>query len=675
MSAVSQQVDGDGNIVAGSGDVHSSTFNSKGGDQNIAQGQHSIGCQINNYGTQPPEPPRIPRLLPSLDACFLHREKELAWLLDALHPGKVVAICGPGGMGKSALAAQAVHQLESAHFPDGIVFHSFYHQASTEMALQTIAGAFHIEAKAGLESAVRQVLSGRKALLILDGAEEADDLPAVLKLRGTCGVLITSRKRADAQGARLDLTPLEERPAAEVFCAYSGTAADDASVQGICKILGGWPVALRIAGRYLSSTGESAAEYLKWLEQEPFKELGSGKHEEENAALLLRRSMAQVSDDARQALSVFGVLAFEPVARKSIASILDENIRCCRLTLNELVTYGLLERNGERWKISHALIHTYARKELPMSKESMERLAAYYIEWCREQSAAGLPGYARLDGERAHCLRLIESCLNSGLWQKVQALSWAIYTYLDRQGHWIDQIAVFEMRLTAVRQAGDRKDEGLCLNNLGRIYNWRREHEKALACCTQSLAIRRETGDRQGEARNLNNIAKIYATQGKHEQAVDYYKQSLSIAREIGDRQGEGWTLNNAGQLYYHQGDYEQSLQHYEQSLPIRREVGDKIGTGQTLNNIAAIYRAQGDAAKALEYHEQALAICQQLGDKAGEAWTRLNIGRTYEDMGNLATAEEHISLAVQLAETIGHPSLEKFREGLKQVRAELRAA
>jgi hypothetical protein len=275
------------------------------GNSHIISGTGSI--HINHYPTPPP-----PRQLPLLEACFLHREEELVWLNERLHPGAVVAVCGPGGMGKSALAAQAVHQLEPARFPDGIVFHSFYHQPKVETALQAICAAFQIEVKAGLESAVRQALSGRKALLILDGAEEADDLSALLKLRGACGVLITSRKTEDAPAELMQVRPLTEQQAEDVFRQYSGPVIDTASVQGICKLLGGWPVSLRIAGQYLSSTGENAADYLRWIEQEPFKELGSGQHQEENTALLLRRSVAQVSDDARLALSVAGCLASGP---------------------------------------------------------------------------------------------------------------------------------------------------------------------------------------------------------------------------------------------------------------------------------------------------------------------------------------------------------------------------
>ncbi|WP_417915850.1 tetratricopeptide repeat protein [Candidatus Electronema sp. JC] len=666
------------------------TFNSNGGEQNIAQGDHAIGKKENNtqevrgdgnifsstgnvhveqHIHQPPQPV-IPRYLPPLDTCFLGRDTELDALLEQLQPGKVAAVCGPGGMGKSALAAQAVSKLEPDRFPDGIIFHSFYHQPSTDMALQTICNAFQAEAKAGLASTVRQALAGRKALLILDGAEEADDLPAVLALRSTCGVLITSRKRADAQGFRLDLKPLEERPAAEVFCEHSGAAADDESVAGICKILDGWPVGLRIAGRYCSSMGESAAGYLRWLEQEPFKELGDGEHQEENAALLLRRSVAQVSDDARLALGVAGTLAFAPIAREPVAAILDADERRARAALNELVNYGLLEKREERWQISHALVHTYARTELALSKKSLKRLAHYYIFFCEIASNEGVKGYALLDAERAHCLRLMESCLNSGLLKAVQGLVWALQEYLDRQGHWVDRITALEMNLKAAWQTGDRRDEGACLNSLGYTCNRRGDHTKALSYLEQSLPIARELGDRQGEGVTLNNIAIIYNYQGKYELALQQYEQCLTIQREVGDLEGEGTTLNNIGEVYRTQGDNETALKYYEQDLAICRKRGDKIGEGITLDNISGVYREQGNFAKALEYHRQALMIQQQLGDRAGQAVTCWNIGAAYYDQGDLAAAEEYMSHAVQLAEKIGHPLLQQFRDELAQVRA-----
>ncbi len=399
------------------------SFNNSGkGEQNIGQGDRAIGKQenirqdvkgngniavgsgnvnIENYHAVAP-PPESPCQLPPLDACFLGRDRELADLLEHIQPGKTATVCGPGGMGKSALAAQTVHQLEENRFPDGIVFHSFYGHPETEQALQTICAAFQVETKTGLASTVRQILSGRKALLILDGTEEADDLKAVLDLRSTCGVLITSRKRDDAPDFRLDLTPLKNEPAVEVLREHSGLAGDDDAVQGICKILDGWPVGLRIAGRYLSTRGESATDYLRWLEKRPFRKLRTGEHQEDNAALLLERSVEQVSSDAVQALRLAGVLAFAPISLEPVAAVLVKNTgmepqglweklkavfssrRSARIeysaedelrsmdALSELVRYGILEKQKDRWQVSHALIHTYACTELTLSSENME---------------------------------------------------------------------------------------------------------------------------------------------------------------------------------------------------------------------------------------------------------------------------------------------------------------
>jgi tetratricopeptide (TPR) repeat protein len=453
-------------------------------------------------------------------------------------------------------------------------------------------------------------------------------------------------------------------------------------VQEICRLLVGWPLALRIAGRYISSTGEDPAAYLRFLAKVPFKRLGKGGHQEENATLLLERSMAQVSTDAVAVLRLAGVLAFAPISLMSVMVILykegdDEDELELRSmdALGELVRYGLLEPGNKDWQINHALIHTYARNHLALSREALERVAGYYIAWCQEQSAAGVEGYARMDGERVHCLRLMKACLDSGLWQQVKGLVEAICIYLERQGWWTECLAALEMGLTAARQTVDLRGEAWCLNNLGYICELRGENDKALHWLEQGLPIWRELGERKDEGVTLNNIAEIYRRQGAYEQSLDLYKQSLSIARGIRDQHGEGRTLNNMAILYHNQGDYGQALSYYEQALPLRQKTEDRVGVGQTLNNIAVIYYDQDKPNKAVWYHKKALTIAQELGDRAGEALSCWNIGCAYENMGDLAKAEEHIRLAVEIAEAMGHPELEKYRDGLAQVQAARRGA
>ncbi|MCI5129433.1 MAG: tetratricopeptide repeat protein, partial [Candidatus Electrothrix sp. AUS3] len=499
---------------------------------------------------------------------------------------------------------------------------------------------------------------------------------------GGCGVLITTRDRSDVHGMLVSIERLEEQFAEQVFRLHSNTDADTKTVQGICRLLHGWPLALRIAGRYIRSTGEDPAAYLRFLAKVPFKRLGKGRHQEENAALLLERSMAQVSTDAVAALRLAGTLAFAPITLKPFALALyqegeDEDELELRSmdALGELVRYGLLETGDKGWQINHALIHTYARNHLCLSTEALQRVAHYYIGWCRAQSAAGLKGYALLDDERAHCLRLIAACLDGELWQEVKGLVGAIDIYLERQGYWTEELAALEMRLTAARKAEDRRDVAWCLNSLGYTCSRRGEKEQALAWYEQCLPIWRKLEARKDEGATLTNMANIYQQQGKYEQALARYEQSLSIKREVGDRQGEGTTLNNIANVYMNQGEWDTALPYLEQCLSIMREIGNKIVEGITLNNIAAIYRAQGNLTKTAEYLKQSLAIRREQGDRAGEAESCWNIGLTYKDMDDLGKAEEHITLAVEIAEAIGHPSLEEWRNHLDQVRAERQGA
>jgi len=89
----------------------------------------------------------VPFTTPARAAHFTNRKDELAKLLADLQPGRVVTLCGPGGIGKTALAAEAVWSLALAmrrrgFFSDGIIFHSFYNQPQAILALEAIARAF-----------------------------------------------------------------------------------------------------------------------------------------------------------------------------------------------------------------------------------------------------------------------------------------------------------------------------------------------------------------------------------------------------------------------------------------------------------------------------------------------------------------------------------------------------
>ena len=115
-----------------------------GDHAHVEGGIHFHESIVSQTGKPLQRPPRVPH--------FINRKDELYQLLNDLKPGKVVTLWGPGGMGKSALAAEAVWKLApkgepSKVFPDGIIYHNFYNQPQTDLALETIARAYGIEPK------------------------------------------------------------------------------------------------------------------------------------------------------------------------------------------------------------------------------------------------------------------------------------------------------------------------------------------------------------------------------------------------------------------------------------------------------------------------------------------------------------------------------------------------
>ncbi|XOF33426.1 MAG: hypothetical protein ACL93V_15720 [Candidatus Electrothrix sp. YB6] len=137
----------------------SNTFTSSGsGDQNIAQGDHPIGKQVNLNAEEITSPQQeatghhnvfsqtgdvryeehhhhyarteqgIPLQRPRQAEHLVGREKLLKEVLAALRPGRAVTLCGPGGIDKTALASRVAWELSPdgqppALFPDGLIFY------------------------------------------------------------------------------------------------------------------------------------------------------------------------------------------------------------------------------------------------------------------------------------------------------------------------------------------------------------------------------------------------------------------------------------------------------------------------------------------------------------------------------------------------------------------------
>ena len=523
--------------------------------------------------------PRIPLQRPPRAEHFTGRDAELAKLLEDLQPGRAATLCGPGGIGKSALAAEAIWTLAPGdeppeRFPHGIITHNFYNQPQAAVALEAICRAYGEEPKPTPKEAARRALAGRKALVFLDGTENVDSLQAILDVRGGCGVLVTSRTNRDALAGWEEVSPLPTEQAAELLGAWAGEhAGGRETAREICQLVGGLPLAVRLVGRYLVQRRQSGATYLEWLRTSPLEALNQGERQTESVPLLLERSLGQVSGPACEALSVVGVLALGPFQATSVAEALQIATGRAEHVLGELVSYGLLLRPGGQYEVSHRLIRTYARDKCRGSSEAVARLGAHYGAFVREQRELGLAGYARLDDERSHAMAVLSACVEREAWEVALNLSWAIEDYLGVRGYWTERVQAIEAGVAAARALNRRRHEGARLGSLGNAYADLGQVERAIDFYQQAIAIAKETGDRSREGTHVGNLGLAYRNLGQVERAIEYHEQALAIAKEIGDRRVEGSCLGNLGNAYAALGQVERAIDYMGEAVAIFGEI------------------------------------------------------------------------------------------------------
>lgn len=161
------------------------------------------------------EPLVVPQQLPAAAWPFVGRPEELRWLIQLSQDpqrGRAVvisAIDGAAGIGKTCLAIQLGHRV-ARQYPDGQLYINLrgFDPGGAPVEPATAVRAFldalnvapqriptDVDAQAAL---LRSCLAGKRMLLLLDNARDADQVRPLLPGTADCLVLITSRHRLTA---------------------------------------------------------------------------------------------------------------------------------------------------------------------------------------------------------------------------------------------------------------------------------------------------------------------------------------------------------------------------------------------------------------------------------------------------------------------------------------------
>jgi tetratricopeptide (TPR) repeat protein len=621
----------------------------------------------------------LPGLLPRDVPGFTGRDDDVARLTGLVGGGRVVvtAIGGTAGVGKTALAVHVAHRL-LPEFPDGHLYADLrgYTEGQDPVEPGEVLEVFlrrlgvpaeevpaEVEERSGL---LRQLLAGRRVLVVLDNARTEAQVRPLLPGAGGSLVLVTSRSVLPGLEVdeRVSLDVLPEDEAVAMLARVIGdarAAAEPQAVTEVARLCGRLPLALRIAGQLLAAHPAWPASRLARMltgERDRLARLGAGDLQVRVAFEVSYAQLAQ--EDARlfrllglhpgPDFDVMAAAALDGTEPGEAGPVLD------RLAEAHLVTEDASGRFG-----LHDLLRLFARTTCQETDSPADQQAAEarLVDYCADlaglldscvdprlrqaaeqaaQEAGGtLPSMrealAVFQAERPGLLAALGLAAPRGWDEQVQRLSDSVIDSLTILRYLDDLLTVHEAALAAARRTSDRRGEGRTLNNLGNAYQELRRHQEAIDSYQQALAIKRETGDRHGEGQTLNNLGLAYQELRQYEEAIDSYQQSLAIYRDSGDRYGEGQTLNNLGNAYQELRQYEEAIDSYQQSLAIYRDSGDRYGEGQTLNNLGLAYQELRQYEEAIDSYQQSLAIYRESGDRYREGQTLNNLGNAYQEL------------------------------------------
>ncbi len=627
---------------------------------------------------------------PTPTGVFVGRHRELRALRLMLEspPGSgpaLALITGPGGVGKSTLAAQAVTRYGSRY--KAVLTLSCLGYQNVELFLQRLGewlkrqdapGLLEVilpEAKlsvsAKIEAAIEALNQAGPVLLIVDNLEsvQQDDQ----RLRDPDLLLLLQKLLTNLQGGRvlltgryavqdllpggrfaahllhLDLDDLSRYETAQLLTRHDKLAGlGEITRQTLIREFGGLPyvydllsndamvqsldrVLSDIQGRITQERQRRSAEEWQRIRRQVV----------EFAAL--ETTVARLSVPSQQLLARLSVLE-----RPYPLSAIEQGLGAERAAWQPLLDRSLLRYDEQQHSYRlHSLTRHYARSLLEEQErtQAQARLAAWYEHYADHESH-GLADYFeahslyRAAGALQHAgelaMRLAEPLLRFGLYTLLREL--CTTTKDDLQHH--------DEALTA-----------WALHQLGNIAYLQGNYAEARQLYQQNLETCERLGNQSGKATTLHQLGMIAQDQGNYAEARWLYQQSLEIDERLGDQSGKATALHQLGNIAYLQGDYAEARRLYQQSLEIDEHLGNLRGKATTLHQLGNIAYLQGDFAEARQLYQQNLETFERLGDMLGKARTLHQLGIIAQEQGDYVEARRLYQQSLEIKKRLDDQS------------------
>jgi DNA-binding SARP family transcriptional activator/tetratricopeptide (TPR) repeat protein/DNA-binding XRE family transcriptional regulator len=669
----------------------------------------------------------VPRQLPATVRHFAGRAGELQMLTGLLDrtaskpPGTVVisAIGGTAGVGKTALAVHWAHRVAD-RFPDGQLYVNLrgFDPSGAPVApadvIRRFLDALGVPVKQipstaeAQQDLYRSLLAGRRMLIVLDNARDAEQVRPLLPGGPGSLVLVTSRSQLTSlvavEGAHpvaLDL--LNPADARELLARRLGPArimAEAGGVTELTELCARLPLALAIAAaRAALLPGLPLATLVAGLREAGSRlDVLDAGDTAASVRAVFSWSYRHLTQPAARMFRLLGVHPGPDITAPAAASLAGIPIGQARHALAALTRTSLLTQHLPGRFAFHDLLRSYATEcgdaedSQPQQRAAAHRMLDHYLHTAHAAALVlhshrdtinlvpaqpgvtpeDMPGYeqamAWFDAEHRVILATIDQAVSAGFDTHGWQIPLTLTTFFDRRGYWRSYPAAQQTALASAQRLGDREAQALVHRSLGHASTQAGSYQDAVHHYEQALGLYRQLGDREGQARALLGLGFTRDRQGQYRHALAYCLQALDVYKTLGDQARQASILNNIGWCHVRLGSYQDALAYCQQALSLHQEIGYQHGEANVWDTLGWAHDHLGRHAEAVACYQEALALLRKLDDRLLQADVLTHLGDAHHSDGEPHRAREAWQQAMAIIEDLNLP-------GAEQVRAKLQGA
>ncbi|MGK5551816.1 BTAD domain-containing putative transcriptional regulator [Actinomadura kijaniata] len=666
-----------------------------------------------------PGPVARPASLPAALADFTGRAGLVARLTARLTapPGAaptVIALTGAGGVGKTALAVHVAHRVRDDH-PDGQLYADLQGVGERPAEPAAVLGEFLRalgvpdaalpESEAERAALYRTRLAGRRVLVLLDNARDAEQVRPLLPGDPGCAVLVTGRAHTAAPpGAwSVPLRAFAADEASALFTSIVGeerAAAEPAAAAEVLRLCGHLPLAVRIvAARLAARPGWTVAALARRLadDRRRLTELRAG---DLTVEATFRLGYDQLDERQRRAFRLLALPETAGIAPAAAAALLGEP---AGPLLDSLVDLGLLDAPTPGRYRYHDLLWLFARQTAEREDGPAERHAALTrlleflavtqrraLRLVRPGSPAadgpdGGPAFASADAARAwtlgelpDLLALVRQVARDPLHAAphgpgdalagAAGLLFALDPVLEDGYRWSEVEPAARAVLAAAVRRGDARAEARARHALGRLFTHTSRLPAAREHAERAVALARAADDAELLAAALDLLAHVAFYEHDLTEAIALLEESRDLARRLGDAVGEVERTASIAYALVERGaagegprdDVVRAEAVADHARGLARAHGHAAAEAYALYILGIALREQGRLDEAVARFDDGLAISWSQGLRARESYLLLRIAETQLLRGRPRQALTSAGKSLAIGREIG----EEYQQG-----------